>query len=103
MCVAMEKFFEFLNLFITKVLISLDYIRFLNNWYSIRSSIFNEKRCGGLFLDKSELEPDEAGINLLLEKADELASVYGYGSAEDFFDAKLLHPEDNKVALEAVF
>lgn len=83
--------------------ISLDYIRFLNNWYSIRASIFKEKKFQGLFLDKTEPEPGEAGIKLLLEKGDELASIYGFSTAEDFFKAKLLYPERNKVALEDVF
>ena len=83
--------------------ISLDYIRFLNNWYSIRASIFNEKKHLGLFLDKSDLEPGEPGIKVLLEKGDELASIYGFSTAEDFFEAKLLYPEKNKVTLEEVF
>lgn len=83
--------------------ISLDYIRFLNNWYSIRSAIFNEAKYVGLYLDKSELEPDSAGINLLLEKGDELANIYGFSTAEEFFESALLNPEKSKIALEDVF
>lgn len=82
--------------------ISLDYIRFLNNWYNLRGIIYNDSNCHGLYIDKSEVSNDETGMNFLLSKADELAEMYGYKTAEQFFEAKLLYPEINKITLDDV-
>lgn len=83
----------------------LDFVRYLNNWHN--SSLFlataNNKQqqdVEGLLIDKGRLSEEyynEEDVKFLLTKADEIASVYGYSCAEDFFKAKLLNPTDNKI------
>lgn len=83
----------------------LDFIRYLNNWYNCSvflspTSLKEQHANEGFFINKSQLSKDfyeERDVRFLLQKADELARIYGYARAEDMFKAKLLDPMSNKL------
>lgn len=81
-----------------------DFIRFLNNYmaaYQLSKGQNKVENFGDLnraFITKEDLANDLTDVNFLIEKADELASYYGFNSAEEFFYDKLID-EQNCVEL----
>ncbi|MGP9666551.1 hypothetical protein [Psychrobacter sp. AOP31-A1-22] len=85
----------------------LDFIRYLNNWYN--ASVFlgikkdaSLESASGFYIDKSQVgkgrkEEEDDDINFILNKADELAHIYGFKCAEDLVLSELLNPQNKKI------
>lgn len=83
----------------------LDFIRYLNNWYS--SSVFLGTKkdadiasVSGFYIDKGLIgngRTEEEDIDFILGKADEIAGMYGFKCAEDLLLSELLDPISKKI------
>lgn len=73
---------------------NLNFLRFLNNWHSVfilttKDSIVSND----CYFHKSELKNNNSDIEIILNKADELAQLYNYATTEQMILDLLLNPK----------